>query len=111
MAEDVYIIKLVRDRVGDTIGPPRGFSYKPVRNRVEHLKLLRQKLLEEVGEYLTDPTIEELADVQEVVDCIAALAHGGIAELSDAATRKRGERGSFADGTVMVAAALRVDGD
>lgn len=100
---DGYRIKLVRDRV-EEIGPGRAFTYKPCRNRDEHVHLLRQKLGEEVVEYLLDPSVGELADILEVIESLAWLDLGVTwEEIDQAADQKFRERGGFREGTVMEA--------
>lgn len=96
-----YPIKLVRDRVSE-IDTSVGLAFRPVRDGAEHTKLLRVKLLEEVGEYLVNPSIEELVDVLEVVMCLAHADLGILyGRLLVEAEDKRAERGSFTAGTVM----------
>ena len=98
-----YIVKLVRDRIA-RVGPARGFTYDRCLDSAQHRKLLRAKLLEEVGEYLLDPSMEELADVYEAVYALAVVDQGAdIVAVGHAARRKREERGSFIEGTIMVA--------
>ena len=97
-----YPIKLVRDRIGTRLGGDGTLTYEPVTNHVEHVKLLQRKLIEEAVEYLADPSIGELADVFEVVMVLARKAHPG-EDLFAVAHRKAHERGSFQQGTMMVA--------
>lgn len=96
-----YRIKLVRDRV-DEIGPPRAMGYRPTRDRAEHVELLRQKLGEEVIEYLLDPSEGELADILEVISALCKVDLGTqVTELIEIARGKREERGGFEHGLVM----------
>lgn len=100
MAEG-YPIKLVRDRVSD-IDTSEGLRYRRVRDRDEHVKRLRAKLVEEVGEYLIDPSVGELADISQAVEDLAR-ADLGVSEVEvwNAKREKFEERGGFSEGVVM----------
>lgn len=103
-----YVIKLVRDRIAE-VGPARGFHYAPVRNPAEHRQLLRAKLIEEAGEYLTAATdvdrFAELVDLYQVLNDLAVIDLGlpHFGRVQQAAADKAYERGRFVEGTVMVA--------
>ncbi len=99
---DGYPVKLVRDRIGERLGGDGTLTYEQVTNHVEHVKLLRRKLIEEAIEYLADPSISELADVFEVVMTLARKAHPD-EDLFAIAHHKATERGGFQQGLVMVA--------
>ncbi|MEG1312552.1 MAG: nucleoside triphosphate pyrophosphohydrolase [Romboutsia sp.] len=64
-------------------------------------KLLEDKLMEEVNEYLVDKNLEELADVMEV---LFGLAHN-LGYSEEDLVRKRNEkleeRGGFKEGIVL----------
>lgn len=101
---DGYPIKLVRDRVSE-IDTSEGIAYRPVKDRAEHIRLLHQKLLEEVGEYLAEPSMAELADIYEVLIALAIVELREILvdrRIQQAKSRKFAERGGFDDGVVMV---------
>ncbi len=101
MSEPAYRIKLVRDRVHE-VGPAREFTYRPVRDRAEHVELLRQKLGEEVVEYLLNPSLGELADVYEAIRALGRVDLGvDPFEIGMEADRKLEERGAFDQGLVM----------
>lgn len=89
--------KLVRDLIPQTI---RDSGLEPIAYRAdanEFMELLREKLLEETGEYLESGEAEELADCLEVLLALAQL-HGLTAwELDQLRVRKRAERGGFDD--------------
>ncbi len=94
------LVKLVRDGVGQFLGSAE-VSYEQVGG--EQLpQLVRAKLLEEVGEYLQNPTVGELADVYEAVRacCIHDLGITPV-EWRREILAKREERGAFDDGTGM----------
>lgn len=63
---------MVRDRALDSwVVPGAEHQVRPVDSNDEHLKLLRAKLLEEVGEVLLAETREEL--IKELADVVAVL--------------------------------------
>jgi predicted house-cleaning noncanonical NTP pyrophosphatase (MazG superfamily) len=101
-----YTIKLVRDRI-EEVGPARAIDYEEVTGSIQHRKLLRVKLMEEVGEYLVDPSVEELADIYQVLVDLAVTDLGSdIGEVRSLSRAKAEERGGFAYGVVMVAASI-----
>ncbi|GAA5531916.1 nucleoside triphosphate pyrophosphohydrolase [Deinococcus aluminii] len=84
--------KLVRDRIPELFP---AYTYR-VLDKAEYRPALLAKLEEEVQEYLTDRTPEELADVLEVLHALAAL-HGLTPEgLEALRARKAAERGGLA---------------
>ena len=84
--------KLVRDRIPELFPT---YTYR-VLDEAEYGSALRNKLAEEVQEYLTDRTSEELADVLEVLQALAALHGLTPQELEEVRTRKAAERGGLA---------------
>lgn len=91
------LVKLVRDRVGGFL--PADFDtvdYRTINDRAAYIDALRAKLLEEVGEYLRDPSLGELADVYEVVHALAAAdLDVPWQAVEREAKSKRQERGGF----------------
>lgn len=91
------LVKLVRDDVGKFL-PARtsGVFYAPIDDQRLAIHELRKKLLEEGAEYLLAPSVDELADVLEVWSALSTQDLGvSLAELHDAAWRKRQEKGGF----------------
>ncbi len=87
--------KLVRDQIPQII---RSHGKKPdirVADVDEYKELLRQKLLEEVDEFLTSEDPQELADILEVLHALA----GGLGltreELETIRKAKARDRGGF----------------
>jgi predicted house-cleaning noncanonical NTP pyrophosphatase (MazG superfamily) len=90
--------KLVRDKIPQII---RGKGLEPVTyvaSAQEYATRLRDKLTEEVAEFLdSDSDPEELADVLEVVYALAGLAGTDPQHLEKLRAAKADERGGFAD--------------
>lgn len=87
--------KLVRDRIPEII---RNDGKKPIieiLSNEEYLKELDKKLNEEVAEYQADKSIEEMADVLEVLLAICESRGHSIDELIQVRNRKRDKRGAF----------------
>tara|TARA_R100000808_G_C2143699_1_gene151471 strand:+ start:1534 stop:1848 length:315 start_codon:yes stop_codon:yes gene_type:complete len=85
--------KLVRDRIPEII-EESGKRYNcHVADEDEFRGALLQKLVEEVEEFIEDPSIEELADIYEVLDALRKefRLHGSMAQQ----IVKRIEKGSF----------------
>ena len=87
--------KLVRDRIPDII---RASGKEPVIRTLddgEYFRCLNEKLDEEVAEFHADRTVEELADILEVVYALAE-AHGCSREqLQQIFDAKHTARGGF----------------
>lgn len=94
-----YPIKLVRDDTAGIVNPtgePGDLWYGPCEDAAPWL---RQKLGEEVTEYLLDPDVPELTDVLAVVEGLAKT-HG--LTLDDLAEQMRQDaRGRFLDPQMM----------
>ena len=91
--------KLVRDRIPEII-KDNGKSCKfRVADQEEFRSKLIEKLLEETIEFIDNPSVEELADIQEVVDSLQKEFHWP--SLRAAAEFKRVTRGSFQDKIVL----------
>ena len=93
----VMMGKLVRDRIPKII---INDGKKPIVKTLideEYLKELDKKLNEEVAEYQSDKSIEEMADVLEVLYAICEARGYSVEELQQVRERKREERGGFKD--------------
>lgn len=89
--------KLVRDKIPDII---RAAGKKPIVEILSHedyLKELDKKLNEEVTEYQEDKSIEEMADVLEVLFAICEAKGYSIEELMQVRKDKMDKRGGFKD--------------
>lgn len=91
-----YYNKLVRDKIPEII---RAKGERPVTRVLDgeaYLRALIKKLDEEVAEFKADLSVEELADIQEVVLALAdAIASRD--ELEQTRSKKAQKRGTFKD--------------
>lgn len=104
MADDDYLVKLVRDDIEKVVSGTQ-ITFRPIEDHAEMVDALRRKLGEEVVEYLLSPGLSELADIHESVVALSAydLGHGrmGLLRVLNEATHKREERGGFEKGMGM----------
>lgn len=87
--------KAVRDLIPDII---RAQSKECMVEEVppqDFLQLLKSKLAEEVAEYQANPSLEELADIQEVIRAILQLTGHSWTELEAIREEKALSRGGF----------------
>lgn len=97
--------KLVRDRIPDVIRANGEEAIVYQADPVEYRRRLREKLLEEVDEFLTaDPgkAVEEPADVLEVVYALAAELGTDRPALEQVRQAKADARGAFVDRIVWL---------
>ena len=86
--------KLVRDKIPQIIESNGQKAFVRFLEDEEYLASLEEKLDEEVGEYHRDKSIEELADILEVVYALADEI-GSRDELMDVYNNKHQSRGGF----------------
>jgi predicted house-cleaning noncanonical NTP pyrophosphatase (MazG superfamily) len=87
--------KLVRDKIPDVIRASGVEPLTRVADDAEYARLLRDKLVEEVGEFLDSDDPAELADVFEVVLALAATFGVDRDGLEALRASKQAERGGF----------------
>lgn len=93
--------KLVRDKIPELIkNSNRSFDLRICKNE-ELLMLLEAKLDEEVSEYRQNKNLEELADIMEVIFCIANALGFSDDDLINKRNEKNKERGGFKKGIVL----------
>lgn len=89
--------KLVRDMIPQIISKTGKTAYTHILSDEEYLIELDRKLNEECTEYQADKSLEELADMLEVMYAIA-VAHGySVEELERVRAEKAHKRGAFND--------------
>lgn len=94
MSKAVYN-KLVRDRISEIIRSNGQTCVCEVLPDGEYLQKLDEKLNEECGEYQESKSIDELADILEVVYAIASARGYSAKELEQARFSKAARRGGF----------------
>ena len=87
--------KLVRDHIPEIIESDGRKAHVRVLDDNEMVKCLENKLLEEVNEYIEDRSLEELADILEVIYALCKMKGISKEELEKTRTIKEIERGSF----------------
>jgi len=87
--------KLVRDKIPEYIKKKGGTPIIHIANNEEYWKKLKEKLLEEMKEFFEDETIEEMADIQEVIDAISNYKKFNKKQIESERKKKIKERGAF----------------
>ena len=87
--------KLVRDKIPENINSiGRKCNYKILNNH-EYLQELDKKLFEEAHEFIEEHSIEELADLMEVVFAIMKNRNISMEDVENARKIKNSQKGSF----------------
>ena len=94
MARKIYN-KLVRDRIPEIITASGSECKIEVLSDSDYLKMIDAKLDEELAEYRADGSIEELADLMEVIYAAAKARGYTIEELETVRVNKAQRRGAF----------------
>lgn len=93
--------KLVRDRIPDIISS-KGEMYRiHTADDTEYERMLFEKLREETEELICDKTIDEVADVLEVIDAIASFKGFSRESVDRAKQKKYEERGGFSKRIIL----------
>ncbi len=87
--------KLVRDKIPEIIGNNGCNAKFQILSEEDYIAALDQKLLEEVKEYQADKSLEEMADVLEVLYAICNARGYTIDELEAKRQEKNIDRGGF----------------
>lgn len=87
--------KLVRDRIPEIIEKSGKRAVTEILSDEEYMELLNKKLMEEVQEYIESGTVEELADIGEVMHAIMDLKDISIEEFQRVRLEKLEQRGGF----------------
>ena len=87
--------KLVRDKIPDYIKSKGGAPIVHIASDKEYWEKLKEKLLEETKEFLKSGTIEEIADIYEVIGAICAYKNFNEVEVEAFKKKKANERGVF----------------
>jgi predicted house-cleaning noncanonical NTP pyrophosphatase (MazG superfamily) len=87
--------KLVRDRIPEIIEASGKNCVTEILSDADYLKMLDAKLDEELAEYHKDQTVEELADLLEVIFAAATARGCELEQLEHIRREKARKRGTF----------------
>ena len=87
--------KLVRDRIPEIIQEDGKTPIIRIMDEEEYVRELDRKLCAEVEEYRADGSIEEMADVLEVLQAICIARGYTLQQLEEVRRKKAAERGGF----------------
>ena len=87
--------KLVRDRIPEIIEASGEYCKTQILSDEAYLKMLDAKLDEELAEFHKDQTIEELADLLEVIRAATTARGYTLEELEAVRAEKAEKRGGF----------------
>lgn len=87
--------KLVRDKIPEYIESKGEKAVTHIADDAEYWQKLKEKLQEEVGEFLRDEKIGEIADILEVIDALCEYKRYDTDELARVKEKKAIEKGKF----------------
>lgn len=93
--------KLVRDRIPHIIKKSGGECKYHVAKNGEFEEKLLEKLTEEINEFTKTPTVEEFADIMEVLEHIAIHYGINLADVKETKINKKRERGGFREKIIL----------
>ncbi len=93
--------KLVRDKIPEYIKSKGGTPITHIANDKEYWEKLKEKLQEEVSEFMKDSSIEEVADILEIVDVICEYKGFSREDLQKTKEKKAKDRGKFKDRIIL----------
>jgi len=94
--------KAIRDKIPEIIKKSGNECNIKTLSDDEFLIELEKKLSEEIKEYLDSRSVEELADIIEVIKRISQLKGVSFDELERIRQKKADERGSFKDNLFLI---------
>lgn len=94
--------KLVRDRIPEIIESSGKKCVTKILDDEEYLRMIDAKLDEELAEYHEDQTVEELADLLEVIYAAAKARGYPLEQLESIRAEKAENRGAFEDKILLL---------
>jgi predicted house-cleaning noncanonical NTP pyrophosphatase (MazG superfamily) len=94
--------KLVRDRIPEIIEATGQSCVTRVLSDADYIRMLDEKLNEELAEYQESKSTEELADLLEVIEATALARGCSWEELLSIKAQKRQKRGGFEEKILLL---------
>lgn len=91
----IHYNKLVRDKIPNIIEASSKKAIWSIASDDVYYQKLKDKLVEELDEFLKSDAIEELADLVEVVEAILATKSVTISQFNDIRAKKNQQKGAF----------------
>jgi len=93
--------KLVRDKIPEYIKSKGGTPITHIADDKEYWQKLKEKLQEEVNEFIEAESAEEMADILEVIDAIIDYKNFDKEDLQKVKNKKAEEKGVFKDKIIL----------
>jgi len=93
--------KLVRDKIPDIIKQKKGVPLTHIADNEEYWQKLKEKLQEEIKEFIEAESAEEMADILEVIDAVIDFKKFDRDELQKVKNIKAEERGRFENKIIL----------
>ena len=93
--------KLVRDKIPEIIKQDNKHPITHIASNQEYWEKLKEKLLEEVNEFLEDSTEEEFIDILEVIHAISDFKQFNKNKVNMLRKDKAEKRGRFKDKIIL----------
>jgi predicted house-cleaning noncanonical NTP pyrophosphatase (MazG superfamily) len=93
--------KLVRDKIPEYIIKKGGKPVFYIADEEMYWQKLKEKLAEEVNEFIKDENMEELADIEEVLEAIRSYKKFEISKIREIQELKAAERGKFKERIII----------
>ena len=93
--------KLVRDKIPAIVNKSGGKAIYHTAKNKEYAQKLKEKLTEEVIEFLKSDDTEELADIIEVVEALVMLKKSTLKKVLALKKKKHRERGGFSKRIIL----------
>lgn len=97
--------KLVRDKIPEIVEQSGKMAIHKILSNEEHMKYATHKLYEEIKEYeetnIDEESLEELADILELVYTLGKMHGASFEELNRIREEKREKRGGFEKGLFL----------